>query len=411
MFRLSNSVRDYGWGSKTHLAEFLGRSPSGRPEAELWIGAHEGDPSRLPDGRTLGEAIADQPHEMVGSRVCDIFGDRLPFLMKVLAVNEPLSLQVHPSSERARAGHARETHQGVPVSSPERSYKDQWHKPELVFALTRFEGMAGFRDVPSTVELLRLLSLPWADDLSRRLTDGPAHHALEAATTEILSLAGRGLARTLRDVGHAARHAAARGRRTDLRHRSSGRDQRLVNREAVRVFSLLGDLAEKYPKDPGVLVALLLNHVVLAPGEAMFVDAGMIHAYTSGFGVEIMASSDNVLRAGLTPKHRDVDELLHVTSFTPIPPPRWRSLERTHGFIHIEPPVAEFSLTVGRPPLRRLPEAGPRVLLCVDGAVEVTTSAGQSLTLTRGQAVFVTHQDGPFDITGDGEVAVGSVPV
>lgn len=411
MFRLNNAVRGYAWGSETRLAEFLGRTPSGGPEAELWIGAHEGDPSRLPDGRSLGDAIADHPQEMVGGRVCDIFGDRLPFLMKVLAVDEPLSLQVHPSNARARAGHARENEHDVPVDAPHRSYKDQWHKPELIFALTRFEGMAGFRDVPGTVELLSLLHLPWADDLARRLSDGPAHRALEAVTTEVLSLSGRGLARTLRDVGHAARHAEARGRRRDLRHRSSGRDQHLVNREAVRVFGLLADLAAKYPKDPGVLVALLLNHVVLAPGEAMFVDAGMIHAYTSGFGVEIMASSDNVLRAGLTPKHRDVDELLHVTNFTPIPPPRWRSLERTHGFIHIEPPVAEFSLTVGRPPLRRLPATGPRILLCVDGAVEVTTTAGQSLTLARGEAVFVTHQDGSFDVTGDGEVAVGSVPV
>ncbi|MDP2773918.1 MAG: mannose-6-phosphate isomerase, class I [Nocardioides sp.] len=409
MFRLSNAVRDYAWGSKTQLAEFLGRPPSGRPEAELWIGAHAGDPSRLPDGRPLGEAIADAPQEMIGSRVSDIFGDRLPFLMKVLAVDEPLSLQVHPSTERARAGHARENDEGIPVGAPTRSYQDPWHKPELLFALTRFEGMAGFRDVPSTVELLRLLNLPWADDVAGRLEDGPAYQALEAVTTDLLALSGRGLARTLRDVGHAARHAEARGRRTDLRHRSSGRDQHLVNREAVRVFALLGGLAAKYPKDPGVLVALLLNHVVLAPGEAMFVNAGMIHAYTSGFGVEIMASSDNVLRAGLTPKHRDVAELLHVTNFTPIPPPRWQSIKRTHGFIHIQPPVAEFGLTVGRPPLPPLPASGPRIVLALDGTVEVAT-AGQRLTLARGEAVFVTHEDGPITVTGDGEVAVGSVP-
>jgi mannose-6-phosphate isomerase len=141
----------------------------------------------------------------------------------------------------------------------------------------------------------------------------------------------------------------------------------------------------------------------------MFVNAGMIHAYTSGFGVEIMASSDNVLRAGLTPKHRDIPELLHVTNFTPIPPPRWQSMERVHGYLHIEPPVTEFSLTVGRPPLRRLPTTGPRIVLVLDGTVDVAT-ASQRLTLTRGEAVFVTHEDGPFDVTGDGEVAVGSVP-
>ena len=410
MFPLSNTVRDYAWGSQTRLAEFLGRTPTGRPEAELWIGAHEGDPSRLPGGQSLGEAIAADPQQMLGSRVTDVFGDRLPFLMKVLAVDEPLSLQVHPSSERARLGHARETGEGLPVEAPTRSYKDQWHKPELLFALTRFEGMAGFRDVPGTVELLRLLNLRWTDGIARHLEAGPAHETLAAVTTEILSLSGRGLARTLSDVGHAARHAEARGRRTDLRHRSSGRDQHLVNREAVRVFALLSDLAARYPKDPGVLVSLLLNHVVLAPGEAMFVDAGVIHAYTSGFGVEIMASSDNVLRAGLTPKHRDIAELLHVTHFTPIPPPRWQSVQRGHGFNQINPPAREFNLTVGRPPLRRLPTAGPRIVLALDGTVEVAT-AGQRLSLRRGETVFVTHEDGAFDVTGDGEVAVGSVPV
>ncbi len=173
MFRLSNAVRGYAWGSETRLAEFLGRTPSGGPEAELWIGAHEGDPSRLPDGRSLGDAIADHPQEMVGGRVCDIFGDRLPFLMKVLAVDEPLSLQVHPSSARARAGHARENEQDVPVDAPHRSYKDQWHKPELIFALSRFEGMAGFRDVPGTVELLAVAHIDpekvrWAEELRQR---------------------------------------------------------------------------------------------------------------------------------------------------------------------------------------------------------------------------------------------------
>jgi mannose-6-phosphate isomerase len=149
MFRLSNAVRDYAWGSTTRLAEFLGRAPSGRPEAELWIGAHEGDPSRLPDGRSLSEAIAEAPQEMLGGRVSDIFGDRLPFLMKVLAVDQPLSLQVHPSSERARVGHARENDEGIPVGAPTRSYQDPWHKPELLFALTRFEGMAGFPTSPA----------------------------------------------------------------------------------------------------------------------------------------------------------------------------------------------------------------------------------------------------------------------
>lgn len=409
MLKLTNPVRDYAWGSTTQLAEFLGQQPSGRPEAELWIGAHDGDPSTLSDGRRLNAAIAEEPQRILGGRVCDIFGHRLPYLMKVLAVAEPLSLQVHPSSERARIGHGLETQQGVAVDSPTRNYKDQWHKPELIFALTRFEGLAGFRDVDKSVEILRLLNLRWADDIAFRLESGPAFQALRGVVTDTLELSGRALARILRDIGIAARHAEARARREEIRYRSAGGDQALVNREAIRVFAQLSTLVEKYPRDPGVLVTLLLNNVVLAPGEAMFVNAGVIHAYLSGFGVEIMASSDNVLRAGLTPKHMDVAELLHVTNFTPIPPPRWEPSERTADFVYIEPPVAEFCLTVGRAPLRRLPTGGPRVVLVLQGSVEVSTDE-QTLPLTQGESALVGHEDGAFTVTGEGRVAVGGVP-
>ena len=406
---MRNAVRDYAWGSHTQLAQFLGREPTGSPEAELWIGAHDGDPSHLPDGRALNQVIADDPAPLLGGRVCDIFGDRLPFLMKVLAVDEPLSLQVHPSSERARLGHRRENDDGVPVDAGHRNYKDQWHKPELIFAITRFEGLAGFRDAEKSAAMLRLLNLAWADDVADRLEAGPAPEALRAVVTDTLQLEGRKLARILHDVGDAARHAGARATREEGRHRSHRKGDPSIRAEAARTFTRAGDLVKQYPGDPGILVTLLLNNVVLAPGEAMFVNAGVVHAYLEGFGVEIMASSDNVLRAGLTPKHMDVPELLAITSFSPIPPPRWEPAEKTRDFVHIEPPVAEFSLTVGRPPLRRTPSTGPRAVLVLEGTVDVVTKTDR-VTVTRGETVFVTHDDGPLDVVGEGRVAIGSVP-
>ncbi len=352
MHLLSNPIRDYAWGSTTQLAEFLGSRSTGRPEAELWIGAHDSDPSRLADGRLLNEAIRADADAILGRRVRDLFGDRLPFLMKVLAVDQPLSLQVHPSGERARIGHTRESGEAIPTDAAHRNYKDPWHKPELIFAVTPFEGLVGFRAVAKTAALLRMLNIPWADGVATRLEAEPARLALRAVVTETLALTGRPLARILRDVEIAGRHAAARVQRAELRHRSHGAgDPASVNREAIRVFGRVADLAKQYPQDPGVLVTLLLNNVHLAPGESMFVNAGVVHAYLSGFGVEIMASSDNVLRAGLTPKHMDVAELLEITNFTPIPPPRWEPSERTDEFSYLEPPVAEFALTVGRTPL------------------------------------------------------------
>jgi mannose-6-phosphate isomerase len=201
--------------------------------------------------------------------------------------------------------------------------------------------------------------------------------------------------------------------REQAKHAEHRRGDPATRAEAARAFTRVGELVTAYPRDPGVLVTLLLNNVLLAPGEAMFVNAGVVHAYLEGFGVEIMASSDNVLRAGLTPKHMDVPELLKITTFTPIPPPRWAPAERTRDFCRLEPPVAEFSLTVGRTPVRRVPPTGPRTILVLEGRVTVTSRAGAGtpVTATRGQSVFVAHADGPVELTGDARVAIGAVPV
>ena len=287
--------------------------------------------------------------------------------MKVLAVDQVLSLQVHPGSEQARRGHAREEAAGLPLDSPERSYPDPWHKPELVFALTPFETLVGFRDVSHTADLLRMLGVPWADDVARRLEDGDPAVCLRAVVEDTLALPGSEV------EGLVAEVSAARGR------------VRYADPEAHRVLEILGQLANRYPDDPGVLVSLLLNDVVLQPGEALMVQPGVVHAHGSGLALEIMATSDNVLRAGLTPKHRDVAELVAATDFRPIPPPRCPPQRTAPGFAHFAPPVEEFELTVARPPVDALPSSGPRVLVALDGAVEVTaggeTARGPAGTL------------------------------
>ena len=391
MHLLDNPIRDYAWGSRTALAAFLDREPSGEPEAELWVGAHAATPSRLPDGRRLDDEIGARPGPMLGPDVAERFGGRLPFLTKVLAVDQVLSLQVHPGNEQARRGHAREEAAGLPLDSPERSYPDPWHKPELVFALTPFETLAGFRDVSHTADLLRMLGVPWADDVARRLEDGDPAACLRAVVEHTLALPGGEV------EGLVAEVSAARGR------------VRYADPEAHRVLEILGQLASRYPDDPGVLVSLLLNDVVLQPGEALMVQPGVVHAHGSGLALEIMATSDNVLRAGLTPKHRDVAELVAATDFRPIPPPRCPPQRTGPGFAHFAPPVEEFELTVARPPVDSLPSSGPRVLVALDGAVEVT-AGGQTVEVGRGRAVFVEHDDGPMSLTGPGWVAIGAVP-
>lgn len=406
---LTCATRDYAWGSPTLIPRFLGLPADGAPQAELWVGAHPGNPSRLPDGSTLEDHVRAHADTALGPRSRDTFGPRLPYLMKALAAAEPLSLQVHPTSQRARIGYDLEDQAGIPVGAPERSYQDRHHKPEMIVAITRFEGMAGFRDLEKTARILRLLEHPWGDRVAKELESAPPFQALHGVVSEILTQDGPALRGLIAEIAAAAVTAEERGHRTN---RTSGRmylDRASVERESTRLFAQTAQLAERYPEDPGVLVTLLLNHVVLSPGEAMFLDAGVVHAYTSGFGVEIMASSDNVVRAGLTPKHVDVPELLEIASFTPIPAPLWEPVAVSANTLSYRPPVAEFALTIAREPGDLLPAEGPRTVLCLDGDV-VVASATTRHPLTRGQALFVPHAEGGIALEGEGTVAVASVP-
>lgn len=405
------ALRDYDWGSTTLIPRFLDVPDDGRTYAELWLGAHPGGPAHLPDGRRLDDYIREQPGRTLGDHNAETFGPRLPYLLKALAAAQPLSLQVHPTSQRARMGYELEDQAGLAIDAPDRSYKDRHHKPEMIVALTRFEGMAGFRDIDKTAQILRLLQHPWANGVAKQLEDAPAFQALHAVVTEMLALRGSQLTALIAEIADAAREAERRGHETVRPSERQYLDRASVERESTRVFAQTSLLAERYPSDPGVLVTLLLNHVVLSPGEAMFLDAGVVHAYTSGFGIEIMASSDNVVRAGLTSKHVDVPELLEIASFTPIPPPMWEPVPTGMGELHYQPPVTEFGLTVLRPydvPLAG-PASGPRIVLGLEGELTVSTR-GQAQQVARGQAVFVEDADGPLRVSGQGAAVVASVP-
>jgi len=413
---LTNPVRHYAWGSRTHIPRLLGQDPGTQPWAELWLGAHPAAPSVLPDGRTLTQAISDDPATVLGEPVRAAFGDRLPFMMKLLAASEPLSLQVHPTSERARIRFAEQDAAGIAPDAPDRSYPDASHKPELIYALTRFEGMAGFRDPERSAVIIRGFTLPWLDEIAERIeVSVTPFQTIREVVSELLLMCGDPLEAQLQELRVAATaaerrsHSSRAGRRTVMVADPNG-----MERESVRVYAATLGLIDRYPRDPGVLVTLLLNHVVLAAGQAMFIDAGVMHAYTSGFGVEIMAASDNVLRAGLTPKHVDVPELLEVTNFTPIPPPLWAA-NRLDPAVRLEanvltPPVAEFELVVlclddEASDLRE----GPQIILCLDGRVVVTSSSG-STAVPAGSAVFVTAAESDLTVAGTGRVTVGRLP-
>jgi mannose-6-phosphate isomerase len=359
---LDNTVRPYAWGSRTAIPGLTGAEPTGEPQAEVWMGAHPGAPSRTGRG-TLVEVIDADPKGELGAATVEKFGPRLPFLLKILAAAAPLSLQVHPDIAQAREGYDDEERRGVPLDAPDRNYRDVNHKPEMICALTEFDGLCGFRDPLRTADLLDGLGVdalaPYADLLRAH----PADAALREVLTAVLGADRDEMARTVAETAAACARAGG-------------------------PYTAYADIARHYPGDPGVIAAMLLNHVRLQPGEALFLGAGVPHAYLDGLGVEIMATSDNVLRCGLTPKHVDVPELLRVVRFEPSEPGVLRPEASADGEELYEAPIEEFRLsryTVSAGGAAHdLTRSAPQILLCTAGTVLV----GQE-ELTPGGSVFV----------------------
>ena len=354
MHRLQNASRAYDWGSSSDIPHFLGSSPDGKPFAEIWMGTHELSPSEVEV-----EGVPTPLDEVAG---------QLPFMMKILAAGRPLSLQVHPNAQLARIGFEAENERGVPLDAPERTYKDPRHKPEMAYALTTFDTLVGFRP---TAEILRVLDAI-DTDLTGRLAE------------ELRSKPGfDGIVRIV---------------------------EQLLTEPPTP-----DEVADHFPADPGLVITLLLNRVTLQPGEAAFLGAGIIHAHLSGMCLEVMTSSDNVLRAGLTSKHVDPEGLVTCLE---------RGMSRlariTPEVVGTEtevfaPDVDEFALAVtqvaasdaaGTP----LYGTGRRIVLCTGGRVELVGSGGRSTPLVRGDSVFVDSGDGDVRVVGTGEVAVAFTP-
>jgi mannose-6-phosphate isomerase len=394
---LHGKIQNYAWGSPTAIYDLLGLPPTGLPAAELWLGTHPLAPSEV--SNPAGSPEAGPSPEPVRTLASDVVGE-LPFLLKVLAADKALSLQVHPDLPQARAGFAAEDAAGVPRDAPHRRYRDPNHKPELIVALTPFRALAGVRDPKTTLAVVRGLGCPGLVEafapLARDRRAGAAgvlRHLLTMPAAE-----GRALAAGVVAAATAVPSDAA----PDL----------------VRAADLIRLLAAAHPGDVGIAAALLLTDVTLRPGQALFQPARLLHAYVHGVGIEIMATSDNVLRGGLTPKHVDVDELLAVLDPTPTDAPVLdpRVTAEPGGTVHTwDVPVDDFTLseavchgavTVGG-------VGAVAVLLAVEGDVEVSAletpaqTAALALPLRRGQAALVVDA-GPVTLTGTGRVFLAS---
>lgn len=402
MLRIDGHRQSYAWGSATAVPALLGAAADGEPWAEHWFGDHPAGPATSAgSGEGLDAILCRRPEHFLGAEVVSRFGATLPFLLKIIAPARALSLQVHPDKQRAEETFAAEEAAGLASDDPRRNYRDRNHKPEVLVALSEFEALVGFRAPRKAAAILAGLRTPLAQRLHDLLVGTPDARGMRAAFRTVIS-PGWGADRDV--VAAIAEECRARV----LAKRSP----------SSRIDRIVCSLQEQFPGDPAVVAALLLNPVTLRPGEALYVPPGAVHAYLSGTGIEVMASSDNVLRAGLTTKRVDVDELLEATEVIAAPPVRLapeRLDRRTEVFYA---PVDEFELTLqsaqraraddsaGR---RTLPGAGPRIVLCLEGTIRLRSDTGEE-TLHPGQAVFVGAAEGCVVCEGAGVVAQVSMP-
>ncbi|MDM5148715.1 mannose-6-phosphate isomerase, class I [Aeromonas salmonicida] len=382
---MQNPIQGYDWGSHDSLTTLFGiPNPTGKPQAELWMGAHPNGCSEVTlagSAQKLSAVIDTAPAAALGEATVTRFGS-LPFLFKVLCAEKALSIQVHPSKAQAEAGFAKEEAAGIPIKAGNRNYKDPNHKPELVFALTPYQAMNGFRAIPAILALFERMALPVLTDLAEALRQSRNEAGLQHFFHQLLILSDERKDEALAGL---------------LTYASAHQDE--------EIFALITNLAAQYPGDVGLFSPLLLNVVTLQPGQAMFLDACTPHAYVRGTGLEIMANSDNVLRAGLTPKYIDVAELLDCTRCLPKPDDQILLAPRVEGAVqHFDVPVPDFTFSVYPAGEHQLTTASAEILFAIDGTATLK-QGDEMLRLEKGQSAFVPAATGHYQLLAEGRVA------
>ena len=381
MRRLHHTTRDYDWGSSDDIPRFMGETADGRPVAEVWMGTHPGGPSTVDTD--------DGPVSLA-----EVAGE-LPFMLKVLAASRPLSIQVHPNAQQAAAGFAGEEAAGIPIDAPNRVYRDPNHKPEMVYALTTFDTLVGFRPTAEILRVLASIDSPLARSLSSSLETHPGFESIVSVVETLLE--------DKPDVAEIDRIVAS-----CREHVEQGVDVKRAHATAVEV-------AEHHPGDVGVVIALMLNRLTLQPGEAAFLSPGIIHAHLSGMCLEVMVSSDNVLRAGLTSKHLDPPGLLGSLDRGGSRLARVAPEPFGYSTDVFSPAVEEFALAVtqcsrAEPEGVALPDAPRRIVVCTGGEIDLVSEHGDRVRLRRGESVYADASDGRLRGIGTGELAQAYTP-
>ncbi|TWP38884.1 mannose-6-phosphate isomerase, class I [Leekyejoonella antrihumi] len=377
MHRLHPQVLHYAWGSHDVIAKLTGRpGPTTEPEAELWMGAHEKAPSGIDvDGQrtTLDELVESDPAAMLGDSCSAAFERRLPFLLKVLAPSRPLSIQCHPDAEQA-------------LNAPEGTYTDGWPKPEALIAVTEFEIFAGTRPFDEVRTMAERLNIA---DLTRRVESAAtAGCPTRGLLSELLLLADEERIALVRKVVEGCRN--------------------LSDEECDGPAGVVARVSHLFPDDIGLVVLLLMRHRVLEPGSYVFVPAGVLHAYSGGTAVEILANSDNIVRAGLTPKKINISELLRIVDVDKTMGPAQPSVTgRARTYPTDAPHFQLHTISPGTEPQNVPGDGIPRIMLALHDSVTLETAV-ETLKLAGGESCFVPASEGPVTASGRGELFIAT---
>ena len=383
---MQNVIQNYAWGSKTSIHELFGiPNPENQTQAEIWMGAHSNGCSTVEWQATnlkLSDLIAKDKTAFLSAKTVEEFGE-LPYLFKVLAANQALSVQVHPSKQEAEVGYEKENKAGIPLNSPVRNYRDPNHKPELVYALTSYQAMNGFRNFADILHLFQSIKSETLLPLIQKFSANQTTAGLEQFFTTLLSLSGQEKELAVHDL------------------------LSFAHQKTSDISELILELAQTYPGDIGLFTPLLLNVITLNPGEAMYLDARTPHAYLKGTGLEVMANSDNVLRAGLTPKHIDVIELASCTAFKEKPFDTLKLEPTVHEFGEQKYaiPVNDFKFSLYPSPNQAVvkPQSA-EIIMAIDEEV-VLSHQSETFVLQKGQSVFIPAYVGQYLIQSQARVA------
>ena len=395
---LKNTIQEYAWGSTSAISDLLGlRNPENRPQAELWMGAHAKAPSLVRhNGKwvSLQDLIKKNPEAILGKKVAENFKNRLPYLFKVLAAAKPLSIQAHPDLQQAREGFQRENARKIPLDAPNRNYIDDNHKPECICALNRFWALSRFRKIPAILSYFEKLNLRQLKAEFNEFKQQPTSEGLMRFYTALMSFNQNRQKEVVDEARSRARHFA----------------------DGDPVFEWMLRLGDDYPADIGVLSPILLNLICLKPGEAIFLDAGELHAYLEGVGIELMANSDNVLRGGLTSKHVDVPELLRILKFAANDIKRLEPQESVANEFVYPSSAREFVLSVVKlkpgVEYRSPTDRSVEILICIRGTLTITEAGNQSeIQLPQGASAVIPATVKRYVINGQGICYKAAVPI